>query len=284
MQLLLPLKRERKNGKIFFLEGKLNFGSFILKVKRKIFPKIYPRHRRLLLCYFEVCKFIPFTPKFEARERERRWQEWGGKKLKVSQDVPSTSLQEEKNSITTKNSPAWFVITGLYDSGVYYKVESTKLVEVQHRPFDLVYNLCTMYVQPNQQRTPNKLPTDLWCRNFVNKHRQSIEIGAKCAKMCVQYVHIPTELPFCTAPLAVVLYWHRGSLPRSMLGSNTRRGRESVLYHRGRSKPSWGGWEAGLEDNHTPPPRQLSGGCSSNKLGERKWMCLFFVGFLISLV
>ncbi len=35
---------------------------------------------------------------------------------------------------------------------------------------------------PNQQRTLHKLPTELRCRNFVTKHRLSIQICAKRAK------------------------------------------------------------------------------------------------------
>ncbi len=57
--------------------------------------------------------------------------------------------------------------------------------------------------QPNQQRTLNKLPTDLRCRNFVNKHRLSIRISTKREKMCTQYVCVPTELLFCMPPLVV---------------------------------------------------------------------------------
>ncbi len=56
---------------------------------------------------------------------------------------------------------------------------------------------------PNQQRTLNKLPTELRCRNFVIRHRMTIQIGAKRAKTCMQCVHIPTELPFWK-PLFVV--------------------------------------------------------------------------------
>ncbi len=59
------------------------------------------------------------------------------------------------------------------------------------------------WLLPNQQRTLNKLPTELRCRNFANKHRLSIQIGTKHAKMCMRCVHIPTELPFCTPPLVV---------------------------------------------------------------------------------
>ncbi len=40
-------------------------------------------------------------------------------------------------------------------------------------------------------------------KNFVNKHRLSIQIGARRAKTCVQCVHIPTELPLCIPPLVV---------------------------------------------------------------------------------
>ncbi len=41
---------------------------------------------------------------------------------------------------------------------------------------------------PNQQLTLDKLPTELRCRNYVTKHRLSIQIGAKRAKTCVQRV------------------------------------------------------------------------------------------------
>ena len=56
---------------------------------------------------------------------------------------------------------------------------------------------------PNQQRTLNKLPSELRCRNFVSRHLLSIQIGTKRAKTCTQCVHILTELPFCTPPLVV---------------------------------------------------------------------------------
>ncbi len=63
--------------------------------------------------------------------------------------------------------------------------------------------LTTLAYFPNRQRTLNKLPTELQCRNFVNKHRLSTKIGAKRAKTCVHRVHIPAELPFCVPPLVV---------------------------------------------------------------------------------
>ena len=64
-------------------------------------------------------------------------------------------------------------------------------------------NRCRLSV-PNQQRTLNKLSSELRCRKFVNKHWLSIKIGAKmCKKTCVQRVCIPTELPFSMPPLVV---------------------------------------------------------------------------------
>ena len=55
--------------------------------------------------------------------------------------------------------------------------------------------------EPNQQCNLNKLPTELRCRNLVNKHRLSIQISPKRAKKCMQYM--TTELPFCIPPLVV---------------------------------------------------------------------------------
>ena len=44
---------------------------------------------------------------------------------------------------------------------------------------------------PNQQRTLNKLPTELQCRNFVSKHRLSMQIGAeRMQETCMQCVRI----------------------------------------------------------------------------------------------
>ena len=62
-----------------------------------------------------------------------------------------------------------------------------------------VANLLGHILLPNQQRTLHKLPTELRCRNFVRKHRLSVQIGAERAKTCTQRVHIPTELPFLPA-------------------------------------------------------------------------------------
>ncbi len=40
---------------------------------------------------------------------------------------------------------------------------------------------------------------------FVNKHRLSLQIGAKRAKTCMQGVYVPTDLPFCMPQLVVGL-------------------------------------------------------------------------------
>ncbi len=65
---------------------------------------------------------------------------------------------------------------------------------------EILMRLCPF---PNQQRTLNKVLSELRCRNFVNNHRLSIQISAKRAKMCMQCVHVPTELIFCIPPLVV---------------------------------------------------------------------------------
>ncbi len=54
---------------------------------------------------------------------------------------------------------------------------------------------------------------------FVNKHRPSMQIGAKRAKTCMQCVHIPTELPFCMPPLVVGQLSSSSSSPPPPTGS-----------------------------------------------------------------
>ena len=72
---------------------------------------------------------------------------------------------------------------------------------------------------PNQQRTLNKLPPQLRCRNFVNKHRLSIRIGTKRAKnVHAMRTYIPTELPFCLAPLMVGFLFPSGMATRKNVG------------------------------------------------------------------
>ncbi len=55
-------------------------------------------------------------------------------------------------------------------------------------------------MRPNQQRPLNELP--LLSSGAVNKHRLSIQVGARRAKTCTQCAHIPTERPFLPATLA----------------------------------------------------------------------------------
>ncbi len=58
-------------------------------------------------------------------------------------------------------------------------------------------SLCSV-LQPNQQRTLNKPLTELRCRNFVDKHRLSMQIGAQMCKnvYAMSYVF---RLSFCFA-------------------------------------------------------------------------------------
>ncbi len=63
--------------------------------------------------------------------------------------------------------------------------------------------LSGFYCAPNRQRTLDRLPAELLRRNFVNKHRLSMQVGGKRAKTCVQRVRVPTELQFCVPPLVV---------------------------------------------------------------------------------
>ncbi len=64
------------------------------------------------------------------------------------------------------------------------------------------------HCQPNQQRTLSKLPTELRCRNFVNKHQLSIQGSTKRAKTCLHCVCIPTELLFLHAIVGGWDKWH----------------------------------------------------------------------------
>ncbi len=52
----------------------------------------------------------------------------------------------------------------------------------------IVYNASKrrllVYVPNQQRRTLNKLLTELRCRNFVDKHRLSMQIGTKHGKTC----------------------------------------------------------------------------------------------------
>ena len=69
---------------------------------------------------------------------------------------------------------------------------------------DSTYDSWEKKLKPDQQRSLNKLLSELKCNFFfVRKHRLSTKIGTKCAKTCVQRACIPTELPFWIPPLVV---------------------------------------------------------------------------------
>ncbi len=100
---------------------------------------------------------------------------------------------------------------------------------------------------PNQQRTLNKLPTELRRGNFCYQastgHASRWQIVQKHVTHCV---HLPTELPFCMPPLVVgyssflgsslaiftqQFLSHPASLPRVPLGAEVGSG--PVLLPRG---------------------------------------------------
>ena len=83
---------------------------------------------------------------------------------------------------------------------------------IEHRTWNIQYSTVpvnfrdstrnVMVVRrPNQQRTLNRLPTELRCGDFVTKHQLSMQVGARRAKTCTQCVRIPTELQLCMPPL-----------------------------------------------------------------------------------
>ncbi len=77
----------------------------------------------------------------------------------------------------------------LYCSCCYVATATTTVVKKRERGGVSVCVLCCQLLLPNQQRTLNKLPSELRCRNFVNKHRLNIQIAAKRQKrVCNVYV------------------------------------------------------------------------------------------------
>ncbi len=94
---------------------------------------------------------------------------------------------------------------------------------------------------PDQQH--NKLPPELRCRNFANKYWLGIQIGARCAKTCMQCVHIPpllvgylccpsppSSVPRCSPPSSL--------LPSCNIAKTTGRRAEREGRRRRRSNPT----------------------------------------------
>ena len=69
------------------------------------------------------------------------------------------------------------------------------------------YSFCIACVYPTNNALLVNFRLSSDAENFVNKHRLSIQVGVKRAKMCLQCKHAPTELPFCTPPLVVGYIW-----------------------------------------------------------------------------
>ncbi len=99
-----------------------------------------------------------------------------------------------------------------YNFSVLKEILEVKLLSGQVREHSVTSTACLLFFFclvllllhiPSQQYILNKLSPELRCRNFVNKHRRSMQIDAKCARTCMQCVHIATELPFCIPPLVV---------------------------------------------------------------------------------
>ena len=66
---------------------------------------------------------------------------------------------------------------------------------------------------PNQQHTPNKVPTELRRRNFVTKPpTEHANRRPNVQKTCAQRVRIPTEPPFCIPLLVVGIPMHCNSV------------------------------------------------------------------------
>ncbi len=63
---------------------------------------------------------------------------------------------------------------------------------------DLFLRIQVALCVPNRQRTltRSKLPTELRCRNFVDKHELILQIDAKRAKTCVQCAYIHSNFYF----------------------------------------------------------------------------------------
>ncbi len=80
---------------------------------------------------------------------------------------------------------------------------ATERRDDEEEPINICFSPPPFLLLPSQQRTLNKLPPELRCRNFVNNHQLSIQIGAKRAKTWRRCVRIPTELPFCIPQLPV---------------------------------------------------------------------------------
>ncbi len=56
-----------------------------------------------------------------------------------------------------------------------------------------------LYHHPTNNATLNKLPTELQCKNFDNKHRLRMLISAKRTKTCMHYVRYIFQLSFHSA-------------------------------------------------------------------------------------
>ena len=84
--------------------------------------------------------------------------------------------------------------------GGIQKHEEKKLpgkISFSKKKIQIFILLFFMHTQPTTHLINFLLSSD--AEIFVNNHRLGMQIGAECAKSCVQRVHVPTEVPFLHA-------------------------------------------------------------------------------------
>ncbi len=112
--------------------------------------------------------------------------------------LPNNNKEKEKKSL----------ISAKHKKRKEKVVEEVVITSSSRRYFYREHNIFLQILPTTQPtaHTLNKLPPELRCRNFVNKHRLSIQISTKRAKTCTQCVHryiFQLSLPFCIPPLVV---------------------------------------------------------------------------------
>ncbi len=96
--------------------------------------------------------------------------------LSSSPPLPHLGEQKDKESISF---PSHIIPTHL--------ATAAQRGYLTHQLSSSPSSICTVYIT-NQQRNLNKLPTELQYRNFVGKHRLSMQIGALYCLRNVYYI------------------------------------------------------------------------------------------------
>ncbi len=126
------------------------------------------------------------------------------RKCSVVRTSPAPSSGQSAVPVRMRNATLPKFLSKLIQSGNY----SPRLRRCQVDSFSSVFPPLSSYFSfylrrlrqvtnpmglPNQQRTLNKLLTELRYRNFVDNRRLSIKIGAKRAKTCVHALCIHSD-------------------------------------------------------------------------------------------